>query len=527
MRASLHRATAGFSFALIVLGIAVQAEDLKISKKISVAGNSFTSDTYVKGARERNVMSMPGGASNVTIHQCDLKRTLNLNEQTQSYLVMPDPDSEDVNDAAALLTGAPSAQPTGGKITLTSTIADTGERKQMFGFAARHLKTTVVAESSANACSAVHEKFDIDGWYADIGKETAGCSRLTPPIRQGQNCQDRVVIRSSGKGKLGFPLAENLTIQNGGAQPVSMNIDVAGIARQTLSADLFDAPAGYKQVNSFAELYGVPQPAQAGAGAGAAAPLPQSMTGNAPNLSAGANPYSMMTPAALAQASAMAHQGVNGMGSMPGAAPAGGAAVAAPQALGPKAPGKIRIGVVSPDAQMGQGSSSGMEYGTPIRNAIIQYMNGPAVEVAALDSHIQMQLQAEAQQKQCDYVLFSNVVVKHGSGGGFGKFMKMASPAASVMPMAAAGRGLGAAAATSAVSSTVAQTAAMTSLANFNGQIKSKDEVSLAYQLVPAGQQAAKLSDTLKAKASSDGQDVLSPLIEQLANTVLTAATKN
>jgi hypothetical protein len=214
------------------------------------------------------------------------------------------------------------------------------------------------------------------------------------------------------------------------------------------------------------------------------------------------------------------------MSGMPGAAPAGGAPVATPQALGPKAPGKIRIGVVAPEAQLGQGSTSGMDYGTPIRNAIIAYMNGPAVEIAALDSRIPMQVQAEAQQKECDYILYSTVNVKHGGGGGFGKWMKMAGPATAVAPMAGGMNSMGAAAAASVATSTMAQTAAMNSLAGFNGQIKSKDEVSMAYQFVPTGQQTPKLNSTLKAKATADGEDVMSPLIQQMATTVLTEAAK-
>jgi hypothetical protein len=87
--------------------------------------------------------------------------------------------------------------------------------------------------------------------------------------------------------------------------------------------------------------------------------------------------------------------------------------VAAPQALGAKAPGKIRIGVAPPDAQLGQGNNAGADYSTPIRNASVLLMNAPAVDIAALDSHIPMQLQAEAQQKQCDYILYSAVTVKH------------------------------------------------------------------------------------------------------------------
>ena len=509
------------SSAVLAVPTAMQAEDLKITKKISVGENSFSSDTYVKGARERNVMNMPGAVSNVSIHQCDLKRTLTVNDQTQTYMVAPDPESGDAADAAALLTGAPAPQP-GGKITLTSTITDTGERKTLFGYPARHFKTSVVAESSPGSCSNVHQKFEMDGWYADIGKELAGCARPTPPIRQGEGCHDKVVVHSKGKGKPGFPLTETITIENPDSQPVTMTFSVDGLSKQTLSADLFDVPAGYRQVNSAAEMFAVPVPQVPATAPAQTAAVPANAYAGVPAANPAAAAYAMMSPAALAAAM---KSGMGGIPGMPGAAPAGGAPVAAPQALGPKAPGKIRIGVVAPEAQLGQGSSSGMDYGTPIRNAIIAYMNGPAVEIAALDSHIPMQLQAEAQQKQCDYVLYSTVTVKHGGGGGFGKFMKMAGPASSMVPMVGAAKGMGAAAAAGMATSTMAEAAAMNSLSGFNGQIKNRDEVTMAYQLIAAGQ-SPKLNNTLKGKASSDGQDVLSPLIQQMANAVLTEAAK-
>lgn len=527
MRSSLLRVVS-----VVVLALTpwmAQAQDLKVSRKISVGGSSFTSDTYVKGARERNVMNMPGGMSNVTIHQCDLKRTLNVNDQSQSYLAVPDPTSDEANSAAALLGGAPVAQ-SGGKIILNTTIADTGERKQMFGFAARHLKTTVQADSAAGACSQVHQKFEIDGWYADVSKEQAGCAHLTPPMRPGETCHDQVVSHSSGKGKPGFPLAEKITIQNGDAQPLTMDFEVAAVSKDKLPADLFDVPVNYRQATTFAELYAPPPAAQVMAGTPAAG-TPQAQVGSPtayPAAPMAGNPMAMMNPEmmAQAQAAAMGMRPGAGIPGMPGAPAAGGTAIAAPQQLGPKAPGKIRIGVASPDAQVGQGTNSGMDYATPIRNVIIQYMTGPAVEVAAIGSRIPIQIQAEAQQKQCDYLLYSGVTVKHGGGGGFGRFMKMAGPATNVVPMVGMAKGMGAAAAASAASSAAAQAQALNSLANFNGQIKSKDEVTISYQLVAFGQQAPKLSNTLKAKATSDGQDVLSPLIQDLANTVLTEAAK-
>ena len=224
---------------------------------------------------------------------------------------------------------------------------------------------------------------------------------------------------------------------------------------------------------------------------------------------------------------AMGNMGMGNMGMMGGNQPAS-APVAAPQALGPKAPGKIRIGIAPPDAQLGQGNNAGADYSTPIRNAMVLLMSGPAVEIAALDSHIAMQLQAEAQQKQCDYVLFSSVAVKHQQGG-FGKFAKFAAPMASVTPMGAMSHGMGSAVAAQAAASAAAQMAqqqamnqAMSQLAGFNGQIKSKDDVTVQYSLAQTGQSAPVLQNALQGKAKSDGEDVLTPLLQQTANTVLT-----
>ena len=72
----------------------------------------------------------------------------------------------------------------------------------------------------------------------------------------------------------------------------------------------------------------------------------------------------------------------------------GAASVSAP--TGAKAPGKIRIGIAPSQAQLGQGNNAQSDYGTSIRNSIVLLMNGPAVDIIALDSHLPMQVQAEA-----------------------------------------------------------------------------------------------------------------------------------
>ena len=526
-----HRSRASI-FAIVTLAtcafaaaVNAHADDLHIKKNVSVNGTPLSStETWIKGARERTA-----NGANVTLRQSDLKRTLTINDQGQTYVVADDPVDENVARAAALATGLPTE--TGGKIVLTMNITDTNEHKQMFGYPARHLKSALTIEPSANSCSKTTQKFEVDGWYVDIFKDQAAWHGFHPPAQMTEGCQDKVVLRSSGAAKAGYPLVESITLHNPDGSTTELKFETTELTKETLDASLFDVPAGYRQVNSLAELQGVtpavPQVA-----------VPQAQ----PTLPAAINSKAMIQQAMLsgrqgapfgpkgmqmaAMGNPMAMQqlmGQNGQ-QQPLAAP-----VAEPKALGPKAPGKIRIGVASPEAQVGQGSTAG-DYSTPIRNSMVLFMDGPAVEVAALDARIPIQLEAEAQQKQCDYILYSAVAVKRTSGGGFGKWMKMAAPVATtVTPVGLMTHGMGNAAAAQAAASAAAITAqqqAMSQLSGFNSQIKQKDDVTVQYRLVPIGQTTPQLQNTLEGKAKSDGEDVLSPLIQQTANAVLTEVTK-
>src|SRR5438105_43139 len=70
---------------------APKSEDLHIKKSITVGGNFVSStETSIKGARERTVSQSPTGTT-VTLRQCDLKRTITINDQGQTYLVASDP----------------------------------------------------------------------------------------------------------------------------------------------------------------------------------------------------------------------------------------------------------------------------------------------------------------------------------------------------------------------------------------------------------------------------------------------------
>ena len=79
---------------LLAVSSASQAQDLHLKKNISAGGYVVsTTETSIKGARERSATQSPNG-STVTPRQCDLRRTVTMDEANQTYLLTDDPQNE-------------------------------------------------------------------------------------------------------------------------------------------------------------------------------------------------------------------------------------------------------------------------------------------------------------------------------------------------------------------------------------------------------------------------------------------------
>jgi hypothetical protein len=190
----------------------------------------------------------------------------------------------------------------------------------------------------------------------------------------------------------------------------------------------------------------------------------------------------------------------------------------------------VRIGIVTPKAQLGQ-SNAGQDVADPVRLLIMSYMAGPALELVPLQARIPAQIEAEARAAGVTHVLYTSVEQKKGRGG-MGGFMNKMGPMAGMLPgvgaLGGATGGMAAAVASQAIATAAAQAAqqgAMDSLMQAQaGSVKAKDEITLQYQLITVSGAKPPLEDTLSAKAKQDGQDLLSPLVEQLATAAVTAA---
>jgi hypothetical protein len=167
--------------------------DVKISTSYTTDGQTAETAIYGNGARLR----YDYGNGVVLLRQCDQKAMVELNDKDKSYLSLP-------------------IEPGDAKSGNTEVI-DTGERKDMFGISARHLK--LIAKDP---------RTETDGWYAEI-PALGVCSGL-----------------DGEAAKRGYPLQYTRIQYGENGKPASaMTMKVTAIEASPLQAALFDVPSGY------------------------------------------------------------------------------------------------------------------------------------------------------------------------------------------------------------------------------------------------------------------------------------------
>ncbi len=237
---------------------AVVLADVKITTKTAAGGRSLTSTTYIKGSRQRME-----GMGYTMIYQCDLKRSIQINDKTKTYLVTP---LGNANAAVGQPVNASAGKPRrGGVVTYTTTATDTGERKQLLGLTARHLKTRTVIAASEGACNTMNMEMETDGWYVDL-PDTLSCNEdgsNAPLLPLAQSdCVDEVRFKKEGTVKLGYPVetTTRMKFNTGDEVPAiatptsSSSQEVVDISTAPLAPALFDVPAGYREVKTTEEL---------------------------------------------------------------------------------------------------------------------------------------------------------------------------------------------------------------------------------------------------------------------------------
>lgn len=171
---------------------------------------------------------------------------------------------------------------------------------------------------------------------------------------------------------------------------------------------------------------------------------------------------------------------------------------------------------------MVEAAPSGVDPMAAVRETFTGFLTGPSLAVTPLEARLVSQVREEAKLAGCPFLLLPTIKHERKTGGG-GLFGKVASGAVQQGAWTVAGS------AGSTVERVVAGAAAgaATSAAyDYAAGSRIKDELTLSYRLESAAG-AELLEKSEKRKAKSDGEDLLTPMVQRAAEAIVTATGKS
>lgn len=223
------------------------AADQKIVTRRTVDGAHATVETlYIRGERQRVDLQIedlpPRGEAdnNVMIEQFDRRRSLQFSPRYKTYSYQ----SMDIA-AAKSRPGQEMPATRGGDVNVTIDSVDTGERKQIGEFAARHVRSITRVEAGPGACTQ-SSRTEVDGWYIDFRTirppENKGAVGFLTILQPG--CRDRFHFHKLATAPEGYPV-EQLFRQTEQGHTTVIKIELLESSTAPLAPALFELPVGY------------------------------------------------------------------------------------------------------------------------------------------------------------------------------------------------------------------------------------------------------------------------------------------
>lgn len=244
--------------------------DISLKIKNTEDGRSGESVIRIKGRRQRNdfTVKRPDGTTNslAVIFQCDLKRQISFDPAKPVFYELPHMGIQEfmARSEARNAGGRPErtrAVKHDGRVVETFTVTDTGERREMFGYTARHIKTTLTWEATPESCPQTSLRRESDGWYVDLlyatfcSYDISGFDETELMAHEQSKCVDHYMgdgkreysfeRRQVGTARFGFPLLLTVKSYGDDGRPRTRVSEVVEITREELDASLFETPAGY------------------------------------------------------------------------------------------------------------------------------------------------------------------------------------------------------------------------------------------------------------------------------------------
>lgn len=222
--------------------------DLKIKTRHVDEISTRFETLYLKGSRQRQefVQNSPIKSTYVSITRCDQHRRISLNTDAKLFAETPIVKQHVSRDPEKRLRWQ---QGDGADVSITVDSVDTGERRQVGRFTARHVKVSIRTDAApgANMHSMLEER---DGWYIDL--PGLGCQASSSPGGVGisfltpapSGRQDHIHFTQLGTAPTGFAIEET-TVSTENDRSTIRRIELLEFADSPLEDSLFERPSGY------------------------------------------------------------------------------------------------------------------------------------------------------------------------------------------------------------------------------------------------------------------------------------------
>lgn len=167
-----------------------------------------------------------------------------------------------------------------------------------------------------------------------------------------------------------------------------------------------------------------------------------------------------------------------------------------------------------------EAAPTGMDPVTAVRDAFTNFLTGPSLAVQPISARLQSQVREEAKLAGCRFLLLPSLKHERKTGGGL--FGKVAGGAVQQVAWAVTGS---AGSTVGRVVAGAAAGAASSAVSDYAYGSRSKDELTLKYRL-ESGAGALLVEKSEKRKAKSDGEDLLTPVVQRAAEVMAAAVAR-
>jgi len=175
------------------------------------------------------------------------------------------------------------------------------------------------------------------------------------------------------------------------------------------------------------------------------------------------------------------------------------------------------VAIMLPSARGVDGDAT--VFSTSLRELFMSYLTGPSIRAIALDAKLPAQAIEEARQKECGYLLLTTVTRVRHDGNGVGRALGRAAGTAASYGIPYGGSVAGSAARSAAVAGAYA-------ISSMSYATKAKDEITLDYRIGTLDRVTNAPMTSQKEKAKQDGEDLLTPMVENASGAIAAVVSK-